>query len=89
MQVQGTLPELFERDGDPRALRRRTLDRLTELVQLHREVEGVDEAERAVPLTVLRRAIFAAYRATVEEGAGDEGIRLLQDAGHAAPAART
>ena len=87
MQLQGTLPELFERADDPEALRQRALARLDELVRLDRELEQTAAADRAVPLTVLRRAIFAAYRATVEVGAGESGACILREAGHAAPIA--
>ena len=57
--------------------RRRALDRLVDLIDLHDETARTRAGDRRVPLPILRRAVFAAYREAVNAGAGEEAARLL------------
>jgi hypothetical protein len=62
---------------DPRTERERALARLADLARRTREVERMRAGDRPVPLPVLRRAVFAAYRAAIAAGAGEEAERIL------------
>jgi hypothetical protein len=66
---------------DREAERIRAVDRLRDLVRLHAEVEVMTPDARPVPLGLLRRAVFAAYRAALLSGANHEAASLLGGAG--------
>jgi hypothetical protein len=65
-------------EDTPAERRARALARLADLTQLHDETARTRAGDRAVPLPMLRRAVFAAYREAVEAGAGEEAARLLR-----------
>jgi hypothetical protein len=77
MQADDTISGQFERTATPEVERERTLGRLTELTRLSHEVERMRAGDRPVPLPLLRRAVFAAYRAAVDAGAEDEAAAIL------------
>jgi hypothetical protein len=81
MESDSSTPRWDDTDDRP-AERQRALDRLTHLVQLNHEVEVMRAGDRPVPLPVLRRAVFAAYRAAVDAGARREATRILGRLGH-------
>jgi hypothetical protein len=69
------------------ARRQRALERLAELIRLHDETAQTRAGDRHVPLPMLRRAVFAAYREAADTGAGEEAARLLRAPRSAAGAA--
>lgn len=87
MESDSGTPRWDDTDDTP-AERQRALGRLSHLVRLNHEVEGMRAGDRPVPLPVLRRAVFAAYRAAVDAGARREAALILGRLGHgsAAPA---
>lgn len=84
MQTHDTLSDTFDRSEPAGAERERALARLAELVRLTQNLEDMPAADRPVPLPMLRRAVFAAYRAAVRAGAKAEAGRILRRHTHAA-----
>jgi hypothetical protein len=68
----------WSREEPPAERRQRALERLSDLIRLHDEIAQTRAGDRRVPLPMLRRAVFAAYREAAEAGAGDEAARLLR-----------
>lgn len=65
--------------------RQRTLRRLAELVRLSQQLAAMPARDRPVPLSLMRRVIFAAYREALAAGAGEEATRILREGGATAP----
>jgi hypothetical protein len=65
--------------------RQRALRRLAELVRLSQQVAAMPARDRPVPLSLMRRVVFAAYREALAAGAGEEATRILREGGAAAP----
>ena len=80
MQTLEAFSGTFDHPNDDDAARERALSRLARLVQLHQEQARVRAGDRAVPLPMLRRAVFAAYLEAVAAGASAEACRLLKQA---------
>ena len=80
MHMPSTLDQTFDLPDDPVAQRERSLARLADVIQLHAETLRRPAGERVVDLSLLRRVVFAAYRAVVDAGAGGEAARLLEAA---------
>lgn len=78
MTTQETLPSSFGEPSEPLTPGERELARLAELVQLNDGLEKLAAGDRPVPLPMMRRAVFAAYRAAVASGKRREAVRILR-----------
>lgn len=84
MQADETKSEFREESAASRE-RQRALRRLAELVRLSQQVAAMPARDRPVPLSLMRRVVFAAYREALAAGAGEEATRILREGGAAAP----
>jgi hypothetical protein len=80
MQSIEVTTQLWDRTDKPAERRRRALERLAELIRLSAEVERTRAGDRPVPLDVLRKAVFSAYREARHAGAAREAARMLDAA---------
>ncbi len=78
MHTQQTLPDNFGESGEPPTPGERELARLAELARLNHELEGLRAGDRPVPLPMMRRAVFAAYRAAIAAGKRREAVQILR-----------
>ena len=82
MQVRETLSDRWDQPEDRTVAQQRVLERLSDLIRLNGELEGMRAGDRPVTLLVMRRAIFGAYCSAIDAGATAEATRMLEGAGY-------